>query len=82
MKTWPSSGFSSRPATCSRVDLPEPDGPIRPVISPGAQLEIDAAQNLQRAIARTVAALDAGERQHRRADNGLAETAAVSIIRT
>ena len=33
--TWPPSGFSSRPAACSREDLPEPDGPISPTISPG-----------------------------------------------
>ena len=32
----PPSGCSSSPAACSRLDLPEPEGPTRPTISPGA----------------------------------------------
>ncbi len=34
-KILPSVGRSSRPAACSKLDLPEPDGPIRPTTSPG-----------------------------------------------
>src|SRR5689334_11112982 len=34
MRTAPSSGRSSRPATCSNVDLPAPDGPTRATLSP------------------------------------------------
>ena len=47
MKTSPASGCSSRPATCSRVDLPEPDGPIRATISPARRSRSSAAQHLQ-----------------------------------
>ena len=39
MMTSPSSGRSSRPAICSRVDLPLPDWPTRATISPGLQVE-------------------------------------------
>src|SRR5205085_731086 len=34
MRTAPSSGRSNRPATCSNVDLPAPDGPTRATLSP------------------------------------------------
>src|ERR1700724_2177117 len=34
MTICPAVGRSSKPAACSRLDLPEPDGPIRPTISP------------------------------------------------
>src|SRR5260370_1438198 len=36
MRTAPPSGRSNRPATCSIVDLPAPDGPTSATISPGA----------------------------------------------
>ena len=38
-------GAPSRPATCSRVDFPAPDGPTSATISPGSQREIDPIQH-------------------------------------
>src|SRR5512138_1353431 len=39
ISTSPSSGRSRRPAMCSRVDLPAPEGPTRATISPPATLK-------------------------------------------
>ena len=36
MITSPALGRSRRPAICSRVNLPEPDGPVSATISPGS----------------------------------------------
>ena len=36
MTILPASAFSSSPAMCRRVDLPEPEGPTSATISPGA----------------------------------------------
>src|SRR6185369_14019414 len=37
-RTAPPPGRSNRPATCSIVDLPAPDGPTSATISPGASM--------------------------------------------
>ena len=36
--------------TRSRVDLPEPDGPMTTVTSPGWTDEVDAGEHLERAV--------------------------------
>ena len=45
----PEVGVSSVPRTCSSVDLPTPDAPTTDAISPGVQVEIQAAQHLDAA---------------------------------
>ena len=57
--TSPASGRSSRPAVCSSVDLPAPDGATSATISPRLQREIGAVQDGQLARALDVVALDA-----------------------
>ena len=56
--TCPTSGLSSPPARVSRVDLPEPDGPITATSSPACAAKVTAAQrvHLGRALA-----VDAGD---------------------
>ena len=44
----PSSAGSSPASTCSSVDLPQPDGPIRATSSPRLDHEVDAAQRADR----------------------------------
>ncbi len=63
MQTWPEVGRSSRPAACSRDDLPEPDGPISPTSSPGIDVQIDAPQHGQLAVAGDVGAGQAAQRK-------------------
>ena len=54
MKTWPSVGESSPAMQCSRVDLPEPDGPMIAVNSPAANSTETPAQRLDGRIALAV----------------------------
>ena len=58
MRIEPSNPPSSRPTACSRVDLPEPDGPSSATISPGCDVEVDAAQHLDGDVALGEAALE------------------------
>ena len=60
----PSNPPSSKPTAWSRVDLPEPEGPSRATISPGAT-EIDAAQHLDGDAGLGEAALEARGYEHR-----------------
>ena len=59
----PSNPPSSRPTACSSVDLPEPDGPSSATISPGATVEVDAAQDVDRRLALREAARQAARLQ-------------------
>src|SRR5215218_848933 len=47
--TSPLSGRSSPAITISKVDLPEPDGPIRPIASPGATRKLTSFRMCTRA---------------------------------
>ena len=38
-KTFPESGISNPQITCKRVDLPDPDAPISPRLSPSSILK-------------------------------------------
>ena len=46
--TLPEVARSSPASTISRLVLPEPDGPTRPTASPAADVEVDAAQDVDR----------------------------------
>ena len=48
----PRSGSISRMTHCARVDLPEPDSPTRPSVSPRRMLDIDPVDRLDHAACR------------------------------
>ena len=50
--TEPVSARSSPAITISRVDLPEPDGPMRPIASPLAYMQVDVLEDMTRAAPR------------------------------
>ena len=47
--TLPPVGSSSRVISRPMVDLPQPDSPTTPRVSPGADVEVDAVDRLHRA---------------------------------
>ena len=64
--TEPVSGRSSPAMTISSVDLPEPDGPIRPIASPLAYMQVDVLEDMNAGRAAPERQVDAGERDRRR----------------
>ena len=44
--TEPVSARSSPAVTMSRVDLPEPDGPTRPIASPLSYMQVDVFEDM------------------------------------
>ena len=65
ISTSPSSGFSSSPAICSKVDLPAPEGATNATACPGYKGRFSAAEDFQKAFAFAVAADDAAQPQRR-----------------
>ena len=53
----PPVGRTSPQTIFTSVDLPAPLGPSRPISSPGADLEVDAAQRLHRSVGLAQAAV-------------------------
>ena len=56
----PVSGRSSPAITISRVDLPEPDGPTRPIASPRPILQVDILEDMNPGRAAAEREIDAG----------------------
>ena len=63
--TEPVSGRSSPAMTISSVDLPEPDGPTRPIASPRPILQVDVFEDMHAGRAAPERQVDAGERDRR-----------------
>ena len=65
-ETVPVSGASSPPATCRRVDLPAPDGPVTTTNSPASKVKSKSTSTLHLLVAPAVRLADALELQYRR----------------
>ena len=60
----PEVGRSSPAATCRNVLLPDPDGPMIAVNEPGRELDADAVERDDRAVALAVDLADVAEGDH------------------